>query len=210
MSPPPELEVKSFGPLEIKDVEKGEVTAVVATLGVVDRDGDVILPGAMPASSSVKLSAYGHDVILDGAPPVGTGSIIVEGDRAIFRGKFFLSTQRGREAFNTVKELGTESEWSFGYPRGVKTTDMTDEWRGKGARRLISGMTPIEASPVFIGAGIGTHTVAAKAAADAAAALAADAAAKIKAEAEIKAAADAELAATNAEGDRIFARARGW
>ena len=43
-----DIETKAFGALEIKDAEQGEVTAVVATLGVVDRDGDVLLPGAFP------------------------------------------------------------------------------------------------------------------------------------------------------------------
>jgi hypothetical protein len=36
---------------------------------------------------------------------------------------------------------------------------MTDEWRQKGARRLIAGLYPIEASPVFVGAGQGTMTL---------------------------------------------------
>ena len=160
-----ELEVKSFGALEIKDAEQGEVTAVVATLNVVDKDGDVILPGAIPTGGSkVKLSGYAHDVILGGAAPVGKGTITEEDGKAVFRGKFFMSTERGREAFHTVKELGTDSEWSFGFPKGVKTAELSDEWKQKGAKRMIAGMRPIEASPVIVGAGVGTGTVGVKAA----------------------------------------------
>jgi len=158
-----ELETKSFGALEIKDAVQGEVTAIVATLSVVDKDGDVLLPGAFPPSSAVKMSAYGHDVVLDGAAPVGKGTISVQGDKAVFQGRFFMSTERGREAFHMVKELGADGEWSFGFPRQVKTLEPTAEWRGKGARRIIAGIQPIEASPVFRGAGIGTGTVMAKA-----------------------------------------------
>lgn len=160
-----ELDVKAFGPLDIKDAELGEVTAVVATLNVVDKDGDVILPGAIPAGGAkVKMSGYAHDVILGGAAPVGKGTITEEGGKAVFRGKFFMTTERGREAFHTVKELGTDSEWSFGFPRQVKTAEMSDEWKDKGARRLIAGLRPIEASPVIIGAGVDTGTVGVKSA----------------------------------------------
>lgn len=157
------LELKSFGTLEIKNVDQGEVCAVIATLGVVDKDGDVLLPGSFPESATVKMSGYGHDVILDGAAPVGKGTISVDGDKAVFTGRFFMSTARGAESFRTVKELGSDGEWSFGFPRSVETTKMTDEWKSKGARRLISKLMPIEASPVFIGAGHGTGTLYTKA-----------------------------------------------
>lgn len=157
--PTPELDAKSFGAFEIKDADAGEVAAIVATLGVVDRDGDVLLPGSFPPSAKVAMSGYAHDVIADSAMPVGKGIITVEGDKAIFRGRFFMSTDRGREAFHTVKELAEDSEWSFGFPKNVKTAPMTAEWRAKGARRLVAGLLPVEASPVFIGAGINTGTL---------------------------------------------------
>ena len=160
-----DLEMKSFGPFEIKSEDRGEVVAVVATLGVVDKDGDVIMPGAFPVGGSrVKLSGYGHDVVTEGKAPAGSGRIFEQDGKAVFEGKFFMSTMRGREAFLTTKELGTEGEWSFGFPRGVKTGEMTDEWRTKGAKRIITGLMPIEASPVFVGAGWGTGTLLTKAA----------------------------------------------
>ncbi len=131
-----DLEMKSFGPFEIKSEDKGEVVAIVATLGVVDKDGDVIMPGAFPPGGSrVKLSGYGHDVVTEGRAPAGSGVISEEGEHAVFRGKFFMSTQRGREAFHTTKELGPDGEWSFGFPKSVKTGEMTDDFRAKGAKR---------------------------------------------------------------------------
>jgi hypothetical protein len=160
-----DLEMKSFGPFEIKSEDKGEVVAIVATLGVVDKDGDVIQKGAFPpGGANVKLSGYNHDVIVGGAAPVGKGVVTEEGDHAIFRGKFFMSTERGREAFHTTKELGTEGEWSFGFPKAVKTGELSQEWKAKGAKRMIAGLTPIEASPVFVGAGWGTGTLLTKSA----------------------------------------------
>ena len=160
-----DLETKSFGPFEIKSEDQGEVVAIVATLGVVDKDGDVILPGAVPPEGAkVKLSGFDHDAVLKSMPPVGRGVITEEGDKLVVRGKFFMSTERGREAFNYVREMGADGEWSFGFPRATKNATLTDEWRTKGAKRLIAGMAPFEASPVFVGAGFGTGTLLTKAA----------------------------------------------
>jgi hypothetical protein len=205
------IETKCFGAFEIKDETAGEVSAIVATLGVVDKDGDVLLPGSFPQTAKVKMSGYAHDVITEGAPPVGKGTISIDGDKAIFTGKFFMTTARGLDAFHTVKELGTDGEWSFGFPRNVQTTPMTDDWKAKGARRLITGLSPIEASPVFVGAGVGTQTLFTKDAPDPAIEAArieakrkedeAAEATRIETEAKAK-----DLARVNADADRIFSR----
>jgi len=158
-----ELELKSLGPLEVKDAEQGAVEAIVATLGQVDKDGDVILPGALPTGGAkVKLSGYGHDVVMSRQAPVGKGVIAEEGDKLVFRGRFFMTTDRGREAFHTVKELAADSEWSFGFPPQVKTGTLTPAMKAAGARRAIAGFSPIEASPVLVGAGVGTGTLSVK------------------------------------------------
>lgn len=156
------VETKSLSGFEIKDADQGEVTAIVSTFNVVDRDGDVILPGAIKDGTSVKLSAYNHDVITEKKAPVGTGVIRVKGNQAVLEARYYMTTQRGRDAFAQVKEMGTDSEWSIGFPKNVQTKPMTDTWSAKGARRLISGINPIESSPVFIGANQYTHTVAVK------------------------------------------------
>lgn len=156
-----EPETKSFGTLEIKDVDKGEVVAVVNTFNVVDRDGDVMLPGAIQDGTKVKMSSYSHGIIKHGEAPVGKGVIAVEGDRAVFRGNFFLTTERGREAFETVKALGPDSEWSVGFFT-QKSSAPSDEWKAKGARRMIVSTKTMEVSPVFIGANAFTGTLAIK------------------------------------------------
>lgn len=156
------MATKAVESFEIKDADRGEVTAVVSTFNVVDRDGDVVLPGAIKDGTTVKLSAYNHDVITEGAPPAGKGVIRVDGDRAVLHARYFMSTERGRNAFAQVKEMGSDSEWSVGFWRNVETVRMTDAWREKGARRLIAKMIAVESSPVFMGANQFTHTLAAK------------------------------------------------
>ncbi|MFN0177177.1 MAG: HK97 family phage prohead protease [Gemmatimonadales bacterium] len=157
------LSLKAFGGLAIKNADRGEVEAIVATLGVVDREGDIIRPGAIASGSKVKLSSYGHDAIY-GAAPVGKGAVFVEGQRAIFRGRIFLATERGRETFTVLKELGAESEWSIGFR--VVGSEVPDEaQRRKGAARILTKLDLLEVSPVLIGAGIGTGTTTVKQAA---------------------------------------------
>lgn len=158
-----ELDLKGFGPFEIKDETKGEVEAWVNTLGIVDRDQDVILPGAIKDGATVKMSSYGHDVVLGNAPPAGKGKISIDGDRVVFRGTFFMATTRGRDAFETVKALGDDGEWSIGF-NNIKTAELTDEWKEQGARRVISSVDIVEVSPVFIGSNPRTATLAVKAA----------------------------------------------
>jgi hypothetical protein len=149
--------------LEIKDAEKGDVEAVVATLDVVDKDREVIRSGAIKSGAKVKLSEWGHNSVpfMGSAPPVGKGVVLVEGNRVVFRGKFFLTTARGAEAFRTLKEMGPDQEWSFGY-RVLESQDPDAAWRGKGAMRVLTKLEPFEVSPVTIAAGVGTRTVAVK------------------------------------------------
>lgn len=153
---------KEFGALEVKDAERGEVEAVIATLNVVDRDGDVILADAIKDGARVKMSSYGHDIMF-GDMPVGRGVVKVEKDRAVFRGKVFLSTLRGREVFSVLKEMGADQEWSFGFSI-LDSGPPDDDWREKGASRVLKALDAFEVSPVLLGAGIGTATVSVKSA----------------------------------------------
>ena len=158
-----EIETKSFSGFEIKDAATGEVAAIVGKIGEVDKDGDVFLPGSIRQPNRVKLSGYAHDVVKFGAPPAGIGSITQEGDDVVFRGRFFMSTERGRESFLTVKELGEDGQWSYGFPKAtIAVGKLTAEMKEAGARRAIAGVDPFEASPVFIGAGWGTRTLSVK------------------------------------------------
>lgn len=156
---------KSFRGFAIKDADKGEIEAVVATLGVVDRDGDIIRKGALGGSSSVTMSAWGHDAVF-GVRPAGKGVLTESKGKLHFAGRAFLNTANGRETFEVLKEMGDDQEWSFGfYVTGTETP--SDEERKAGAYRVITKMDAFEVSPVLVGAGINTQTTFVKAAAQA-------------------------------------------
>jgi len=138
--------------LEFKqEGDQGLVTAVFATLNVIDEDGDVTIPGAF-GEQSVKLAAWGHgwDKL-----PVGRGAIREEGDKAIFDGQFFLDTESGREHFTTIKHLAELQEWSYGF----KILERAEgEHEGRPVR-FLKRMKVWEVSPVMVGAGVDTMTV---------------------------------------------------
>lgn len=150
---------KSFGSIGIKAADKGEVTAVIATLGVVDKDGDVTRPGAFEDGADVVISAYGH-TSWGGALPVGKGKISSTKTEAILDAQFFLDTQHGSDTFKTVKALAESGlgEWSYGYE---PTEYSYGEHDGKDVR-FLDGVKVFEASPVLVGAGENTRTLNAK------------------------------------------------
>lgn len=154
------LELKEFGALELKDEAKGDVEAIVATLGVVDRDGDVIREGAIKSGAKVQMSDYAHNLMW-GGKPVGKGTLVVEGNKAVFKGRLFLKTADGRNTFETLKEMGGDQEWSFGFRvTGWEAPD--EDEKKQGAFRILTKLEAFEVSPVLRGAGIGTRTVAVK------------------------------------------------
>lgn len=156
-----ELMVKTFTGVEVKDAEKGEIEAVVATLGVIDKDGDLIKAGALGGKKhKVIMSEWGHDAAF-GRRPVGKGTLAEVDGKLVFNGKVFLSTQGGRETFETLKEMGPDQEWSFGFrTRGYEVPQEAE--RQKGMRRILTKIDAFEVSPVLEGAGIGTRTVGVK------------------------------------------------
>lgn len=151
------MDTKSFSHVEIKSEDQGQVSAVFATLNVVDKDGDVTLPGAFREGQEAPISAYGHKS-WEGVLPVGVGRVRMRGDEAIMDGQFFMDTSHGRDAFLTVKHLGQLGQWSYGY-------DVLDsepgEFKGRSVRYLKQQHIH-EFSPTLIGAGVNTRTLATK------------------------------------------------
>jgi hypothetical protein len=94
-----------------------------------------------------------------GSRPVGKGTIYIDGNKAVFKGRVFLNTAAGRETFEVLKELPTEWSWGF---HVVNDESPNEAERKAGARRILTKTAPFEVSPVIIGAGIGTGTVAVK------------------------------------------------
>lgn len=151
------------GRVEVKDADKGTVDVVFATLGVKDLDGDVTVKGAFETDAPVVISAYGHKS-WDGMLPVGTGTIREVKNEAIMAGQFLLDTAAGADTFTTVKALAEKGlgEWSYGYD-AVKYS--FGEHEGERVR-FLEQQKVHEVSPVLLGAGINTRTLAAKAAGD--------------------------------------------
>jgi hypothetical protein len=151
------MHTKQFGQVEIKSADKGEVSAVFSTFNVIDKDGDVTLPGAFTDGAEVVISSYGH-TSWGGMLPVGTGTIRTTDTEAVLDGKFFLDTTAGKDTFQVVKQLAGRQQWSYGY-------DVDDSAPGvhEGQDvRLLKRMTVHEVSPVLVGAGVNTRTLATK------------------------------------------------
>jgi len=143
--------------VEIKDEAKGQVRAVFSTFNKIDSHGDVTPAGAFTDGEEMPISAYGH-ASWEGALPVGKGTIRQTQREAIFEGQFFMETQAGRDTFTTVKELGSLGQWSYGYDAIEYSFGEHDGQRV----RFLNKLKVHEVSPVLIGAGVNTRTLAAK------------------------------------------------
>lgn len=150
---------KSAVRVEIKDASKGEVDLVFATFNVVDKDGDVTIPGAFQDGLKVPVSAYGH-TSWEGALPVGIAELSQTQREAQAKARFFMDTPDGAATFKTVQRLHKEGlgDWSYGYrPKDYSF----GEFEGQQVR-FLKTVDVDEISPVLVGAGIGTRTLNAK------------------------------------------------
>lgn len=150
-------EHKALTGVEIKDADQGLVSAVFATLNVVDSDGDVTVPGAFEDGAEVRISSFGH-TSWGGALPAGKGKIRVEGDEAILDGQLFLNTTHGRDHFETLKEMGPLMEWSYGFD----ILESGDGEHDDSKVRFLRKLKVHEVSPVLLGAGVDTRTLSVK------------------------------------------------
>ena len=153
------MKTKTFrAAMEIKaDGAPGEFRAVFSTFNVVDKDGDVTLPGAFKSGAAVRISYWGHrwqDL------PVGRGVIGQDEKQAWVDGKFFLDTMAGKETYQTVKNLDELQEWSYGYD--VLRSEMGKFGEAQDDVRFLKELEVAEVSPVMLGAGIDTRTEAIK------------------------------------------------
>jgi len=147
-----QMQRKTFqGRISFKEDKPGEFSAVIATLNVKDKQGDLTLPGAFTTGEKVPIAHWGHGW---GELPIGRGTIREDGEEALVDGAFFLSTDTGKEHYETVKGLGELQEWSYGY-------DILDSAMGQFEDedvRFLKKLRVIEVSPVMVAAGVGTRT----------------------------------------------------
>ena len=165
------LERKALSQIEFKADKAGAFRAVVATYGVIDKDGDVTEPGALDTEKSILVSPWNHSSIDEAASdlPVGSAKITTVGDKAIAEGRFYTEDPMGERAYRITKALFEDGlgEWSYGFriPPGGATSDPKELSEWPGAVRKLKRVQPFEVSLVFAGAGIGTQTVSVKSAA---------------------------------------------
>lgn len=151
---------KSFTGIELKKDKPGSFTAKFATLNVIDKDGDVILSGAIPAGKQVLISSYMHGSWSDRLP-VGKGVIRIENDDALVDGEFNLNTESGKEHYEAIKFAPELQEWSFGFR--IKAIDEESEWsQNPNVWRVIKELDIFEVSPVLRGAGVDTRVLSIK------------------------------------------------
>tara|TARA_R110000824_G_scaffold297909_2_gene486136 strand:+ start:3875 stop:4690 length:816 start_codon:yes stop_codon:yes gene_type:complete len=147
---------KEFKLSTTDDVE-GKVEAVFSVFNEVDSDGDVVLP------NSIK-SGYGERGVAmvwahDWKDVVGRGEIVDDGNKAIFKGQFIMDTERGRDAFNTVKAMGDLQQWSFGYEVDDYEVGMFKKDSQEIEVRYLKNVKVWEVSPVLVGANQNTSTL---------------------------------------------------
>lgn len=148
---------KSFAPTDLSLSETGEVKVAFSRLNVIDHDRDVTFPGAIP-TKAVAMSAFNH-TSWEGALPLGKGEVRESGDLGVFTGAFFMETDQGRNGYHTVKAMAELQQWSYGYQ--VLNPPEVIDWDGQKANALRK-LDVFEVSPVLLGAGIETSTLAIK------------------------------------------------
>lgn len=153
---------KTFTPrISLKADAPGSLSVEFATLNVIDKDGDVTIPGAF-GQQGVRIQASGHDT-MDFS--IGKGTVVESGDKAIMNGLLNLDMSRGKDAYASLKfdmENGEPlQEWSYIY----SVIDSSyGEFDGKQVR-FLKRLKVFSVDPVFLGAGIGTRTTGIKSAA---------------------------------------------
>lgn len=133
--------------------DKGEGTVVFATFDVIDKDGDVTLPGAFgtQTASIVPAHNWGH-------VPIGKAYIYEQGNEALADIKLNLEIPSARDWYHQLKhdmENGTPvQEWSYGY----EVIEHEMGTHGGQNVRILKKLKVYELSPVIVGAGVNTRT----------------------------------------------------
>ncbi len=155
-----EFESKSVSFLAT-DESEGKVEAVFSVFNMVDSDNDIVVPGAVKSGfgDNGVAMVWGHDW----KDVIGRGVIEQDSEKAVFKGQFIMDTERGRDAFNTVKAMGDLQQWSFGFEvlDSDKKMITKDDGTEKEVRELKS-LKVWEVSPVLVGANQNTYTMAVK------------------------------------------------
>lgn len=138
------MERKSF--TEVKQGDSCQFEAVIATLGVIDSDGDVIEPGAFGNRDGVPV-IWAHD---SSKIPLGSVSIREVGDEVVATGE--LIDGRACGWLRHAQANGVRQEWSWGF---IPMSSRPGKLDGQNVR-FIEDLDLLEVSGVLRGASVGT------------------------------------------------------
>ena len=152
-----DIERKTFRG-EAKQLDgEGAFEAVIATLDVVDSDGDIILPGAFQGATVSVLPAHDSRSV-----PLGKAKMEDRDNKAIAVGQYNLDIPAAKDWHNALKfdlkNPPAVQEWSFAF----RIIESSMETRDGEDIRILEKLDIMEVSPVLKGAGVGTGTIAAK------------------------------------------------
>ena len=138
-------------PIELKEEgDKRYIEAVFSLFDTIDSDNDVTKSNALRSGYS------GNKVPLvwnhDWSKVIGRGIIETDNQKAVFKG-YFLNTEAGKEAYNTVKEMQDMQQFSYGFQVMKSSKGKHIDSKGEEVPvRVLEDVKVWEVSPVLVGA----------------------------------------------------------
>ena len=153
------MERESKTGVELKQLdEEGTGLARIATLGVIDADGDLTLKGAFGEQHVLVLPT--HDW---GSLPLGKARVFEKGNEALAEFKLNLETVIGKEWHTALRFDLQDGKPILAWSYGFSVVDASFEERDDVGRvRILEKVTVHEVSPVVVGSGVDTGTLAIK------------------------------------------------
>ena len=147
---PDDLSFKN-APIELKeDGDTRYIEAVFSLFDTIDSDNDVT------KANSLRSGYTGNKVPLvwnhDWSKVIGRGIIETDNQKAVFKG-YFLNTEAGKEAYQTVKAMQDMQQFSYGFQVMKSTKGTHIDSKGEEVPvRVLEDVKVWEVSPVLVGA----------------------------------------------------------
>tara|TARA_R110000796_G_scaffold7358_2_gene25281 strand:+ start:866 stop:1795 length:930 start_codon:yes stop_codon:yes gene_type:complete len=147
---PNDLSFKN-APIELKeDGDTRYIEAVFSLFETIDSDNDVTKANALRSGytgNKVPL-VWNHDW----SKVIGRGVIETDNQKAVFKG-YFLNTEAGKEAYETVKAMQDMQQFSYGFQVMKSTKGTHIDSKGEEVPvRVLEDVKVWEVSPVLVGA----------------------------------------------------------
>ena len=147
---PDDLSFKN-APIELKeDGDTRYIEAVFSLFDTIDSDNDVT------KANSLRSGYTGNKVPLvwnhDWSKVIGRGIIETDNQKAVFKG-YFLNTEAGKEAYETVKAMQDMQQFSYGFQVLQSSKGTHIDSKGEEVPvRVLEDVKVWEVSPVLVGA----------------------------------------------------------